>query len=538
MDADRDGLHSASAAREDVVAMTEDSEEWYEHSASGISGDIDLWDDLVEVAPESESGEVDIESDLEPHLFEIPRAPASAGVAHLVRLGLCDPCLGRLSGMIRFDEAYHEGGVRVRAEIMKRDPETASIEADPFSCPACEGMMNTIETLAQALSEELEGFEFGSLQIGAMLPLDLAEEDEGIRDQFGAPRSDRLKAAIVKSMGEIFLEQNPDVKLTADSPDAVTVLDLVLLRADIELRPLYIYGRYRKLIRNLPQTRWPCRRCKGREGGCEECEHTGLRYPDSVQDLIGKPVQNLIGGSDVVFHGMGREDIDVRCLGSGRPFVIEVREPVRRTVDFEAMEEIVNAAGKGSVEVLRCRHSTRKEVVRVKESDADKSYEIRFKITDEGPVIQDDALVIPEKKKGKGRRRGRYQKNVHAEHEKKKEVGGDENESEDEDSKEELPDLPDVRKTLDKLSGVNIEQRTPERVQHRRADRIRKRKVVNLDIKEIEKDEVVLVLRTQSGTYVKEFVHGDKGRTQPSVAASLGRACNVIELDVIEVHSD
>ena len=79
MDADRDGLHSASAAREDVVAMTEDSEEWYEHSASGISGDIDLWDDLVEVAPESESGEVDIESDLEPHLFEIPRAPASAG---------------------------------------------------------------------------------------------------------------------------------------------------------------------------------------------------------------------------------------------------------------------------------------------------------------------------------------------------------------------------------------------------------------------------------------------------------------------------
>ena len=321
--------------------------------------------------------------------------------------------------------------------------------------------------------------------------------------------------------------------MTADSPDAVTVLDLVLLRADIELRPLYIYGRYRKLVRDLPQTRWPCRICKGREGGCEACEHTGLRYPDSVQDLIGKPVQELIGGKDVVFHGMGREDIDVRCLGSGRPFVIEVREPVSRTVDFEKMEEVVNNAAEGSVEVLRCRSSTRKEVVRVKESDAEKSYEIRFKISNKKPTIQENALVVPDKKKGK-RRRGRHQKHVQKDVEAKEEKMN----LDEEEEKEPLPDLPDLTETLAALSGVDIEQRTPERVQHRRADRIRKRKVVNIDIKQIEADEVVLVLRTQSGTYVKEFVHGDKGRTQPSVAASLGRACDVVELDVIEVHSD
>ena len=67
--------------------------------------------------------------------------------------------------------------------------------------------MSTIETLAQALTEELQEFEFSSLQIGAMLPADLAEEDEGIRDQIGAPRSDRLKAAIVKSMSGAFPEE-------------------------------------------------------------------------------------------------------------------------------------------------------------------------------------------------------------------------------------------------------------------------------------------------------------------------------------------
>jgi len=91
MDAGHGGLHSALSAYKDVIDMNKEDEEWYDHSTSEISGDIDLWDDLVEAGPDSEELEHDIESDLEPHLFEIPRAPASAGVAHLVRLGLCDP---------------------------------------------------------------------------------------------------------------------------------------------------------------------------------------------------------------------------------------------------------------------------------------------------------------------------------------------------------------------------------------------------------------------------------------------------------------
>lgn len=47
-----------------------------------------------------------------------------------------------------------------------------------------------------------------------------------------------------------------------------------------------------------------------------------------------------------------------------------------------------------------------------------------------------------------------------------------------------------------------------------------------------------LRLRTQAGTYVKEFVHGDLGRTRPSVGSLLGCRTEILQLDVLEVHID
>ena len=42
----------------------------------------------------------------------------------------------------------------------------------------------------------------------------------------------------------------------------------------------------------------------------------------------------------------------------------------------------------------------------------------------------------------------------------------------------------------------------------------------------------ILTLATQAGTYVKEFVHGDFGRTEPNVAQILGCDVDIIALDV------
>lgn len=40
----------------------------------------------------------------------------------------------------------------------------------------------------------------------------------------------------------------------------------------------------------------------------------------------------------------------------------------------------------------------------------------------------------------------------------------------------------------------------------------------------------------QAGTYVKEFVHGDFGRTRPSLGGILGCQADILQLDVTSVN--
>jgi tRNA pseudouridine synthase 10 len=44
-----------------------------------------------------------------------------------------------------------------------------------------------------------------------------------------------------------------------------------------------------------------------------------------------------------------------------------------------------------------------------------------------------------------------------------------------------------------------------------------------------------LIMDTEAGTYIKEFVHGDLGRTSPSFASLAGAAADILDLDVLEV---
>ena len=59
-----------------------------------------------------------------------------------------------------------------------------------------------------------------------------------------------------------------------------------------------------------------------------------------------------------------------------------------------------------------------------------------------------------------------------------------------------------------------------------------------IEVNENGEREIEFTLRCESGTYVKETVHGDNGRTQPSVSALIKAKCNVLWLDVGDIHAD
>lgn len=49
-------------------------------------------------------------------------------------------------------------------------------------------------------------------------------------------------------------------------------------------------------------------------------------------------------------------------------------------------------------------------------------------------------------------------------------------------------------------------------------------------------DRFTIELRTESGTYIKEWVEGDGGRTDPNLSQLVGAPLTVEALDVLEIH--
>src|SRR5262245_53768499 len=143
---------------------------------------------------------------------------------------------------------------------------------------------------------------------------------------------------------------------------------------------VFLEGRYRKLSRDLPQTVFFCPTCKGhprRRRGCETCKGFGKLTRDSVQELVGWCAGSFFKTRKNKFHGAGREDVDVRMLGEGRPFVLELIAPKVLDVDLVALEAEINRRNEGRLEV-RGLHWTEKDRVRViKETPHAKEYEAR-----------------------------------------------------------------------------------------------------------------------------------------------------------------
>lgn len=101
--------------------------------------------------------------------------------------------------------------------------------------------------------------------------------------------------------------------------------------------------------------------------------------------------------------------------------------------------------------------------------------------------------------------------------------------------KEPVPEK-ELKACLESLSGTEINQQTPRRVVHRRADIVRKRYVNSIKLDELtEEGYAYIIVNCEGGLYVKELISGDDGRTNPSLSGLLGIYTLVEDLDVINV---
>jgi len=300
--------------------------------------------------------------------------------------------------------------------------------------------------------------------------------------------------------------------------------------SELDRDPIYIAGRYIKLQRGIAQTGEPlavgdgnCARESEEQGDClirqrildtdgqpEASEGSGgsegadapvqpgrgqsarearerrRQYEEddgpshqtytSVAALLMPHFKKLGCCVGTVFHTAGREDIDVRMCGNGRPFIIELQQSLNGlSRDWMGLAASLNR----DPEI--CKY--------VK--------------------IADDSLVAFEK------------------HEKEA-LAALASGSSDKIKHYRAVCWTSVEVTeavfdaLRSIKNLKIAQRTPIRVMHRRSLLTREKTIYEAKpVRALDSHYFVIDIVAQAGTYIKEFVHGDLGRTIPSLQSIL-----------------
>uniref|UniRef100_A0A665TNH3 tRNA pseudouridine(55) synthase n=1 Tax=Echeneis naucrates TaxID=173247 RepID=A0A665TNH3_ECHNA len=235
---------------------------------------------------------------------------------------------------------------------------------------------------------------------------------------------------------------------------------------------VFVAGRYNKFCRSLPQTPWVI------DGE--------RRMESSVEELIAAPILSAFRANGFNFSSSGREDVDVRTLGNGRPFAMEILNPHKSRFNRAEMKQLQETINKSSdkIRVRDLQVVSREAMSRMKEGEEEKTKSYTALIWTQKPIRSEDITFI------------------------------------------------------DDIKELTLDQKTPLRVLHRRALAVRQRVIHSMNTRFLDPHHFYLGLKTQAGTYIKEFVHGDFGRTNPNLCQLLKTDTDILELDVESVDVD
>lgn len=384
---------------------------------------------------------------------------------------ICKNCLGRKLSKTIEGTNNIERADKVCNEL--------NIDLNNVNCEICGNLFDKLnDDLYKKIDDKINqlGVEFDTFLVGSKIDKDIQQRDEELSEKFDL-NVETIKKEVNRLIG-LGIWERYDKDAEFESQDIVFNVDLIdEPKIRIQINPLYVEGKYNKFKRGIPQTKWPCTKCKGR--GCEECNGTGKQYPESVEELISEHFLKLTKGKEAKFHGAGREDIDVLMLGSGRPFVLEIKEPKIRNLDLAKIEQEINIINEGKTSYHNLHVCERKRKAEIKQSSPD-TYKVYNAL-----VKCDEAF--------------------------------------DKDKLEELTKL------------YEIHQQTPLRVLRRRADKVRIKHVLDLSYEILDDRTFNMRIKTEGGLYIKELISGDEGRSHPNVGEILGVNAICEQLDVIEV---
>lgn len=197
-----------------------------------------------------------------------------------------------------------------------------------------------------------------------------------------------------------------------------------------------------------------------------------------VKSTIYEKLKYLVDefrGDAMSLHIGGREDSDARMLGNGRPIVVEISRPAFYSATPKPY-------GDDDLIFRPLGLTTRGEVRRIKEKSKTNIKLYR------ALALSDSELTAEQLEK------------------------------------------------LASIQGATVVQYTPTRIRRKSPKLKRRRMVYDVAWRLVSPYVVEFYIRAQGGLYIKEFIHGDGGRTSPSIAEILNTHLEVLELDVLYIE--
>ncbi|MEN3035277.1 MAG: tRNA pseudouridine(54/55) synthase Pus10, partial [Candidatus Methanosuratincola sp.] len=212
----------------------------------------------------------------------------------LHRYPLCDSCFGRQFGGLGRGITNKERGFALKLVITmeahmglkKGDESQEGVlrdlavrgahapasnlvgETSKDSCYICGGIMDRMGEYAAEAVRALEGYEYKTFLIGVKVSGELAEREDEVKSEFGIEFGESMKMETSREIGKL-VSKATGREVEFAKPDVVVTVGIPGPVVEVSPMPLFVFGRYRKLARGIPQSKWDCVHCRGR--GCEIC---------------------------------------------------------------------------------------------------------------------------------------------------------------------------------------------------------------------------------------------------------------------------
>ena len=219
-------------------------------------------------------------------------------VSMLEQYNICDRCLGRQFAWLSTNTSNSERGRSLKLvlsmiaddELKSENPDhgkkmigllaghgqfkPAQIIAEKNSieygksvdCHLCsidgQSIFDKIEEVAKKAAELVKDIEFDHFLVGTIpIPL-LDDRQDDLRAKYSLLHAEALKSDFSRELGK-HLYDVLGRQVEFERPHLVILYDMINDTVRLQINPVFIYGRYKKLVRGIPQSKWDCKPCRG-----------------------------------------------------------------------------------------------------------------------------------------------------------------------------------------------------------------------------------------------------------------------------------